>query len=138
MANLERACDETFALRVRLGWREMENATKPKGDKVKRSMTMGLLATASLVLLTAACAQNGFQAVAVTKSASTVASCQSVGEVHASDLTPDYDIQRDLTEAVRSKGGNTLLISADGARSGTAYQCSMPEATAQAKSAPGR
>jgi hypothetical protein len=104
---------------------------------VKRSITMGLLATASLAL-TAACAQNGFQSVAVTKNASTVASCQSVGEVHANDLTPDYDIQRDLTEAVRNKGGNTLLISADGARSGTAYQCSMPEATAQAKSAPGR
>ena len=96
-------------------------------------MTMGLLATASLGLMTAACAQNGFQAVAVTKSATAVASCQSVGEVHANDLTPDYDIQRDLTEAVRNRGGNTLLITADGARSGTAYQCSMPEATAQAK-----
>ncbi|HEY2796604.1 MAG TPA: hypothetical protein VGK26_01830 [Thermoanaerobaculia bacterium] len=105
---------------------------------MKRSMTMGLLATASLVLLTAACAQSGFQAVAVTKNAATVASCQSKGEVHANDLTPDYDIQRDLTEAVRNKGANTLLISADGARTGTAYQCSMPEATAQAKSAPGR
>lgn len=104
---------------------------------MKRSMTMGLLATASLVLA-AACAQSGFQAVAVTKNAATVASCQAKGEVHANDLTPDYDIQRDLTEAVRNRGGNTLLITADGARSGTAYQCSMPEATAQAKSAPGR
>ncbi|HEY1251320.1 MAG TPA: hypothetical protein VGH97_09025 [Thermoanaerobaculia bacterium] len=99
---------------------------------------MGLLATAALVLLAAGCAQNGFQAVAVTKNASAVASCQAVGEVHANDLTPDYDIQRDLTEAVRNRGGNTLLITADGARTGTAYQCSMPQATAQAKSAPGR
>lgn len=105
---------------------------------MKRSMTMGLLATAALVLLAAGCAQNGFQAVAVTKNASAVASCQAVGEVHANDLTPDYDIQRDLTEAVRNRGGNTLLITADGARTGTAYQCSMPQATAQAKSAPGR
>ena len=105
---------------------------------MKRSMTMGLLATAALVLLAAGCAQSGFQAVAVTKNASAVASCQSMGDVHASDLTPDYDIQRDLTEAVRSKGANTLLITADGARTGTAYQCSMPETAAQAKPGAGR
>ena len=59
-----------------------------------------------------------------------VASCKAMGDVHASDLTPDYDIQRDLTEAVRNRGANTLLIAKDGARVGTAYQCSMPEATA--------
>ena len=117
---------------------DSESQPKPKGDKVKRTMTMGLLATAALVLLAAGCAQNGFQAVAVTKNAATVASCQSVGEVHASDLTPDYDVQRDLTQAARNRGGNTLLITADGARTGTAYQCAMPEAAAQAKPGAGR
>ena len=104
---------------------------------MKRLMGLGLLATASFALLASGCA-NGFQPVAVTKNAATVASCQAMGEVKASSLTPDYDVQRDLTEAVRSKGANTLLISSDGARTGTAYQCSMPEATAQSKSAPGR
>jgi hypothetical protein len=104
---------------------------------VKRSMTMGLLATASFALLASACSQNGFQAVAVTKSAETVASCKAMGDVHASDLTPDYDIQRDLTEAVRNRGANTLLIAKDGARVGTAYQCSMPEATGQSNAAGG-
>jgi hypothetical protein len=101
-------------------------------------MTMGLLATAAIVLMAAGCAQPGFQAVAVTKNPATVSSCHAMGEVHANDLTPDYDIQRDLTEAVRNKGANTLLIAADGARTGTAYQCAMPEATAQAKPGAGR
>lgn len=110
-----------------------ESKPKSKGDKVKRLMTMGLLATASLGLLAAGCAQNGFQAIAVTKNAATVASCQSMGEVKASSLTPDYDVQRDLTEGARKKGANTLLLPADNARTGTAYQCSMPEATAQTK-----
>jgi hypothetical protein len=96
-------------------------------------MTMGLLATAGMALLAAGCAHNGFQPVAVTKNAATVASCQAMGEVKASSLTPDYDVQRDLTEAVRNKGANTLLLPADGARTGTAYQCAMPEATAQSK-----
>jgi hypothetical protein len=105
---------------------------------VKRSIGMGLLATATLALLASGCAQNGFAPVAVTTNASSVASCQAKGEVKASSLTPDYDVQRDLTEAVRNKGANTLLMSADKARTGTAYQCSMPEATAQTKSAPGR
>lgn len=106
---------------------------------MKRSIVLGLLATASAALLASGCAQNGFATVAVTKNASTVASCQSVGEVKASSLTPDYDVQRDLTEATRNKGANTLLISSDNARTGTAYQCSMPEnAGTRSKSAPGR
>jgi len=105
---------------------------------MKRSMGMGLLTTASLALLAPACAQSGFGTVAVTKNASAVASCQAMGEVTANSLTPDYDVQRDLTEAVRNKGANTLLISSEGARTGTAYQCSMPETTAQTKAAPGR
>lgn len=105
---------------------------------MKRLMSLGLLATAA-VSFAAGCATNGFATVAVTKSAATVASCTAMGEVKASKLTPDEDIQRDLTEAVRSKGGNTLLIAADGARTGTAYQCSMPEATAsQTKASSGR
>ena len=104
---------------------------------MKRLMSLGLLATAA-VSFAAGCASNGFATVAITKNAATVASCQAMGEVKASSLTPDEDIKRDLTEAARSKGANTLLMASDDARTATAYQCAMPEATAQSKSAPGR
>jgi hypothetical protein len=110
-----------------------------KGDKVKRFITLGLLATASVTLGVAGCAQNGFATVAVTKSASLVASCQGMGEVKASSLTPDNEAQRDLVEAARSRGANTLLVQSDNARTGTAYQCSMPATAANSSSAaPGR
>lgn len=106
---------------------------------MKRSMGMGLLATASLALFGSACAQNGFAPIAVTQSASTVASCQSMGEVKASRLTPDYDVNRDLTEAARNKGANTILVSSEDARKGTAYQCAMPSSAASPSgSGPGR
>jgi len=99
---------------------------------------MGLLATTVSTLAAAGCAQNGFAPVAVTHDATAVASCQGMGEVQASSLTPDYDVPRDLTEAVRNKGANTLLTSSDKARTGTAYQCAMPATAAHATSAPGR
>ncbi len=104
---------------------------------MKRLIVLGLLATAAFSFA-AGCAKNGFATVAITKNASTVASCTAMGEVKASSLTPDEDVKRDLTEAVRSKGANTLLIASDNARTGTAYQCAMPEATAQAKPTSGR
>ena len=105
---------------------------------MKRFLAMGLSATASLALI-AGCAQNGFAPIAVTKDASVVASCQGLGEVKASSLTPDYDVKRDLTQAARNKGANTLFLPSDSARTGTAYMCSMPEtAAAQSKAAPGR
>jgi hypothetical protein len=47
---------------------------------MKRFST-GLLATASLVVGAAACAHNGFAPIAVTKDATVVAKCQSMGEV---------------------------------------------------------
>lgn len=97
-----------------------------KGDKVKRFIGMGLLATGAVTLFAAGCAQNGFATVAVTQSESAVASCQAIGEVKASSLTPDEDVKRDLIEAVKNKGGNTLLVQSDTARAGTAYQCSNP------------
>lgn len=106
---------------------------------MKRSIGMGLLATTVLTLSAAGCAQNGFAPIAVTHDAAAVASCQGMGEVRASSLTPDYDVSRDLTEAARNKGANTLLVSSDKARTGTAYQCSTPATAAtQATSAPGR
>ena len=93
---------------------------------MKRFIGMGLLATASMTLGAAGCASNGFAPIAVTHSASVVASCQAMGDVQASRLTPDSDVQRDLTQAARNKGANTLLVQSDNARTGTAYQCSMP------------
>ena len=97
---------------------------------MKQILRLGLLATGAAALFAAGCASNGFAPIAVTESESAVASCQAIGEVKASPLTPDYDVQRDLTEAVRNRGGNTLLIASDNARTGTAYQCSTPTAAA--------
>ncbi len=106
---------------------------------MQRFIGMGLLATASLTLGAAGCVANGFAPIAVTHSASAVASCQAMGDVQASTLTPDSDVQRDLTQAARNKGANTLLVQSDSARTGTSYHCSMPEtASAQKTSSPGR
>ena len=101
---------------------------------MKRILSLGLLATGAAALFASGCASNGFAPIAVTKSETAVASCQAIGEVKASSLTPDYDIQRDLTEAVRNRGGNTLLVASDDARTGTAYQCSTPAAAASSSS----
>ena len=57
---------------------------------MKRSST-GLLATASLVVGAAACAHNGFAPIAVTKDATVVAKCQSMGEVQVTSDTPSEE-----------------------------------------------
>jgi len=90
-------------------------------------------------LVAGACAQNGFQTVAVTKDPSVVASCQKVDDlkvqqVKASDQLSDVEAQQHLTNMARAKGANYLLITSDDGRQGTAYRCSMPPASAPAGS----
>jgi len=97
--------------------------------------------TAALVVMLGACAQNGFQPVAVTKDASVVANCQKIDDVKVQDIkanekVSDIEAQQHLTNMARAKGANYLLITSDDARQGTAFRCSVPAANAPA-AAPG-
>lgn len=94
---------------------------------------------AALTLMVGACAQNGFEPIAVTKNPSVVASCQKVDDVKietikADEKLTDVEAQQQLTIMARAKGANYLLIASDDARQGTAYRCSMPPANAPAGS----
>ena len=99
---------------------------------MKRFAT-GLFASAALIT-GAACAHNGFAQIAVTKSPAVVASCKSMGEVEIRSDTPAEEIQRDLTQVVRNKGANTLLVQSDESVKGSAYLCDMPALTASSHS----
>jgi hypothetical protein len=96
---------------------------------MKRFFLRGL-AVASLAGVTLACSQNAFEPVRVTKSDAVVAGCEKVGDVAVGTKTPDNEVLDELSSAARSKGGNYVVVPADGARSGAAYRCAQPSATA--------
>ena len=93
----------------------------------------GLL-TAGLALGAAACSQNAFGTVAVTKDASTVSGCEKVADLTAEPgRFDDSSAQTQLMRAAQTKGANTLLIASDAADKGTAYRCSMPSVAGTAR-----
>ncbi len=89
---------------------------------MKRRLWMGLAVTV-LAGLTAACAE---QQVSITNSDSLVSNCQKVGDVSVSPNTPTDQVNDELTSQARSKGGNWVLVQAQGGRSGAAYRCTAP------------
>ena len=102
-----------------------------------KRITLGLVAAAGLVLA-AACSQNSFGTVAVTKDPSAVSGCEKVGEIEAkSGRFDESSAQSQLTRIAQSKGANTVLVANDagdkGTASGTAYRCSMPSVAATGK-----
>ena len=100
-----------------------------------KRISLGLVAAAGLALGAAACSQNSFGTVAVTKNPSTVSGCEKVADVEAKPgRFDDSSAQTQLTRAAQSKGANTLLIASDDADKGTAYRCSMPSVAATGKS----
>jgi hypothetical protein len=97
--------------------------------------SIGILAAASLALGAAACSQNGFTSVAMTKDPSVVASCEKVADIKAKPgVFDDTDIETQLQRAAQSHGANTVLLASDDASKGTAYKCSMPSLAATGKS----
>jgi len=79
----------------------------------------------AVVLATAvACASS--EPVSVTKTASVVQGCQKVGDVAVDEKTPASVVTIELVDAARLKGANTVLVTDDGARNGTAYRCTTP------------
>ncbi len=90
------------------------------------------VAALSLIGAASACSQNALGPVAVTKNDSVVVGCQKVGEVTVSSSTAERDVMDRLTAAARHQGGNYVLVSADGARNGTAYRCTTPSPAAPA------
>lgn len=78
----------------------------------------------TLLAGTAACAP--YATVGVTASESLVSGCEKVGEVAVGPATPPSEIDSALSDAARARGANYVLVAADGARTGTAYRCSMP------------
>ena len=99
-----------------------------------KRISLIFLGGAVFALVLSACAQNGFQPIAVTKDPSVVASCQKLDDVKVEDIKADeklsnVEAQQQLTNMARSKGANYLLISDESARQGTAFRCSMPAGT---------
>ena len=85
-----------------------------------------VLAVSALVAVTFGCSLNAVRQVGVTKDASLVAGCENVGGVSVSRSTRNEDVVLDLSAKARAKGANYVLVSADGAREGSAYRCGMP------------
>jgi hypothetical protein len=89
----------------------------------------------------AGCASsNGFKDIAVTRDATAVSACQKVDDVKV-EMSPTTNtfndtssttVSRELANAARRKGGNTVLITEDNGKTGTGtvYMCSMPSTTA--------
>ena len=94
---------------------------------MKRFFAMALVLAASIGI-TAACSQlaNTNTPVSITSTESLVTGCQKVGDVAVDTQTPDVQVNMDLSDAARAKGGNYILVPAQGARTGVAYRCGMP------------
>ena len=88
------------------------------------------LAAMLLVGTAAACSQYAGMPVGVTKSEAVVSGCQKVGDVAVDPKTPDNEVLNEIGNAARNKGANYVVVASDGARSGTAYRCEQPSATA--------
>ncbi len=100
-----------------------------------KKISLGLVVAAGLALGAAACSQNGFATVAVTRDPSAVSGCEKVADVKASPGRFDESTaETQLTRAAQAKGANTLLIASDAADKGTAYRCSMPSVASGGKS----
>jgi hypothetical protein len=107
--------------------------------EVKKLM-LGISAVSLAAGMAGCASSNGFKNVAVTKDASAVASCQKVDDVNVT-LSPTQNtfndtssttVSRELANAARRKGANTVLITEDNGKNGagTAYVCNMPSASA--------
>jgi hypothetical protein len=106
---------------------------------VKKWM-LGMAAISVAAAGAAGCASsNGFKNVAVTRDAAAVSSCQKVDDVKVT-MSPTQNtfsdtstttVSRELANAARRKGGNTVLITEDTgtAGTGTVYMCSMPSSS---------
>jgi azurin len=82
------------------------------------------------VVAAAGCATVGSDdQVKFTTNPALVSNCQEVGEITVSSFTRDADIVASLDQAARAKGANFVLLKTDGARSGVAYRCAMPNAS---------
>jgi hypothetical protein len=97
-----------------------------------------ILAVAALVSVTFGCSLNAVRQVGVTKDASLVAGCEELGGVSVSKSTPNEDVVLTLSDKARAKGANYVLVSADGAREGSAYRCGMPSSTGAGASGSGQ
>ena len=95
-----------------------------------------VLAVVALVAVTFGCSLNAVRQVGITKDASLVAGCEDVGGVSVSASTRNEDVVLDLSAKARAKGANYVLVSADGAREGSAYRCGMPSSSGASGSAP--
>ena len=81
------------------------------------------------VVAAAGCASVGsVDNVKFTTNHDLVSNCQDVGEISVSSWTRESDVLSTLDSAARKKGANFVLLKADGARSGVAYRCAMPNA----------
>lgn len=88
------------------------------------------LAVAAFIAVMLGCSLNAASGqVGVTKEPSLVAGCENVGGVSVSRSTRDEDVILDLSSRARAKGANYVLVSADGAREGSAYRCGMPSSS---------
>ena len=96
----------------------------------------GITAVSLAAGLVGCASSNGFKDIAVTRDASAVSACQKVDDVKV-EMSPTTNtfndtssttVSRELANAARRKGGNTVLITEDNGKTGTGtvYMCSMP------------
>src|SRR5262245_8826857 len=89
-------------------------------------LRLSLLAAAGLATA-AACTQNAFRPIAMTKDASAVTKCEKIADLQAEPGRFDNsDAEAQLQREAREKGANTVLVTDANNRAGTAYRCAMP------------
>ena len=85
-----------------------------------------VLPAALLAVAAAGCtAYNAGAPVKIVRDATVVSGCQKVTDVSVGRKTADGDINTEVAEQAREKGGDTVVLEA-GSRSGAAYRCESP------------
>lgn len=91
-----------------------------------------VLPAALLAVAAAGCtAYNAGAPVKIVRDATTVASCQKVTDVSVDKRTADSDINSQVAQQAREKGGDTVVLESGG-RAGAAYRCESPSPASSA------
>jgi hypothetical protein len=91
---------------------------------------LSIVAASVALMGSVACSQfNGGAPVRVVRNISDAGNCQKVGDVSAPKSVSENDAVSDVADQARRQGADTVVL-AQGERTGTAYKCAMPSATA--------
>jgi hypothetical protein len=97
-----------------------------------RTRALCLLLSSAIAVSAAGCASTNSRQVGITKNQELVSGCQNLGDVSIGQSVASTEIDAELAQAGEKKGADYVVVASDGARTGTAYRCTTPSASAPA------